>query len=237
MRIIPAIDILGGKCVRLTRGDYSSKKIYNEDPLEVAKEYEDNGLKYLHLVDLDGAKNKKIINYKVLERIASKTSLTIDFGGGIRSEQDLKIAFRSGARQVTAGSVAVSSPSLFLEWLNRFTSDKIILGADCINRKITTAGWTEKSEEDVLDFISLYSSKGVKYSVCTDVDKDGMMMGPASELYKEILNAVKINLIASGGISSVKDIEDIKSAGCEGAIIGKAIFEGRIKLKELREIC
>jgi phosphoribosylformimino-5-aminoimidazole carboxamide ribotide isomerase len=237
MRIIPAIDILGGKCVRLTRGDYSSKKIYNEDPLEVAKEYEDNGLKYLHLVDLDGVKNKKIINYEVLERIASKTSLTIDFGGGIRSEQDLKIAFRSGARQVTAGSIAVSSPSLFLEWIERFTSDKIILGADCINRKITTAGWTEKSEEDVLDFISLYSSKGVKYSVCTDVDKDGMLMGPATELYKEILNTVKINLIASGGISSLKDIEDVKSAGCEGAIIGKAIFEGRIKLKELREIC
>lgn len=237
MRIIPAIDILGGKCVRLTRGDYSSEKIYNEDPLEVAKEFEDNGLKYLHLVDLDGAKNKMIINYKVLDRIASKTSLTIDFGGGIRSELDLKIAFSSGARQITAGSIAVSSPALFLEWLDRFTSEKIILGADCINRKITTAGWTEKSEEDVLGFISLYSSKGVKYSVCTDVDKDGMMMGPATELYKEILNAVKINLIASGGISSIKDIEDVRSAGCEGAIIGKAIYEGKIKLKELREIC
>lgn len=237
MRIIPAIDILGGKCVRLTRGDYSSEKIYNEDPLEVAKEFEDNGLKYLHLVDLDGAKNKMIINYKVLDRIASKTSLTIDFGGGIRSELDLKIAFSSGARQVTAGSIAVSSPALFLEWLDRFTSEKIILGADCINRKITTAGWTEKSEEDVLGFISLYSSKGVKYSVCTDVDKDGMMMGPATELYQEILNAVKINLIASGGISSIKDIEDVRSAGCEGAIIGKAIYEGKIKLKELREIC
>ncbi len=237
MRIIPAIDILGGKCVRLTRGDYSSEKIYNEDPLEVAKEFEDNGLKYLHLVDLDGAKNKMIINYKVLDRIASKTSLTIDFGGGIRSELDLKIAFSSGARQVTAGSIAVSSPLVFLEWLDRFTSEKIILGADCINRKITTAGWTERSEEDVLGFISLYFSKGVKYSVCTDVDKDGMMMGPATELYKEILNAVKINLIASGGISSIKDIEDIKSAGCEGAIIGKAIYEGKLKLKELREIC
>lgn len=237
MRIIPAIDILGGKCVRLTRGDYSSEKIYNEDPLEVAKEFEDNGLKYLHLVDLDGAKNKMIINYKILDLIASKTSLTIDFGGGIRSELDLKIAFSSGARQVTAGSIAVSSPLVFLEWLDRFTSEKIILGADCINRKITTAGWTEKSEEDVLGFISLYSSKGVKYSVCTDVDKDGMMMGPATELYKEILNAVKINLIASGGISSIKDIEDVKSAGCEGAIIGKAIYEGKIKLKELGEIC
>jgi phosphoribosylformimino-5-aminoimidazole carboxamide ribotide isomerase len=237
MRIIPAIDILGGKCVRLTRGDYSSEKIYNEDPLEVAKEFEDNGLKYLHLVDLDGAKNKMIINYNVLDRIASKTSLTIDFGGGIRSELDLKIAFSSGARQVTAGSIAVSSPSVFLEWIDRFTSEKIILGADCINRKITTAGWTERSEEDVLGFISLYSSKGVKYSICTDVDKDGMMMGPATELYKEILNAVKINLIASGGISSIKDIEDVRSAGCEGAIIGKAIYEGKIKLKELREIC
>jgi phosphoribosylformimino-5-aminoimidazole carboxamide ribotide isomerase len=237
MRIITAIDILGGKCVRLTQGDYSSKIIYNEDPLEVAKEFEDNGLKYLHLVDLDGAKKKMIINYHVLDRIASKTSLTIDFGGGIRSENDLKIAFSSGARQVTAGSIAVSSPSLFLEWLGRYTSDRIILGADCITRKIATNGWTEKSEMDVLDFMADYASKGVEYSVCTDVDKDGLMMGPSTELYKEILKAVRINLIASGGISSIKDIEDVKATGCEGTIIGKAIYEGKIKLKELRKIC
>ncbi len=237
MRIIAAIDILGGKCVRLTQGDYSSKIIYNEDPLEVAKEFEDNGLKYLHLVDLDGAKKKMIINYHVLDRIASKTSLTIDFGGGIRSENDLNIAFSSGARQVTAGSIAVLSPSLFLEWLGRYTSDRIILGADCITRKIVINGWTEKSELDVLDYMADFASKGVKYSVCTDVDKDGMLMGPSAELYKEILKAVRINLIASGGISSIKDIEDVKAAGCEGAIIGKAIYEGKIKLKELRKIC
>ncbi len=237
MRIIPSIDILGGKCVRLTRGDFSSEKIYNEDPLEAAREYEDNGLKYLHLVDLDGVKNKMIINYRALDRIASKTSLIIDFGGGIRSENDLRIALSSGAKQVTVGSIAISDPGLFLDWLNMFTSESIILGADCINRKIATGGWSEKSEEDVLDFISDYFNKGVKYSICTDVGKDGMLMGPATGLYREIIKAVKINLIASGGISSLKDIKGIRKAGCEGVIIGKAIYEGKIKLKELRDLC
>lgn len=237
MRIIPAIDILGGKCVRLTRGDFSSEKVYNEDPLEVAKEFADNGLKYLHLVDLDGVRNKMIINYRVLEQIASKTSLLIDFGGGIRSEHDVRIALSSGANQVTAGSIAVSDPGLLLEWLNMFSSERIILGADCRNRKIAIAGWTEESEEDVLDFISGYYNEGVKYAICTDVGSDGMLMGPAAELYREILGAVRINLIASGGISSVKDIEEIQKAGCEGVIIGKAIYEGKIKLKELRDLC
>ena len=237
MRIIPAIDILGGKCVRLTQGDFFSEKIYNEDPLEVAKEFWDNGLKYLHLVDLDGVKNKMIINYKTLDRIASKTSLTIDFGGGIRTEHDLKIAFSAGAKQVTVGSVAVSSRQLFTDWLEKFGNERIILGADCRNRKIATAGWTEKSEEDVLDFISDYYNKGVKYSICTDVGRDGMLKGPATRLYKEIIRAVKINLIASGGISSLKDIREIRKAGCEGVIIGKAIYEGKIKLKELGDLC
>jgi phosphoribosylformimino-5-aminoimidazole carboxamide ribotide isomerase len=237
MRIIIAIDILDGKCVRLTRGDYGTKKIYNEDPLEAAKLIEGSGLKYLHLVDLDGAKNKRIINSKVLERISLKTDLIIDFGGGIRSDEDLKIAFSSGASQVTGGSIAVSSPSSFLEWINKYGNEKIILGADCKNRKITTEGWTEKSEEDVIDFISGYCSKGLLYSVCTDVDKDGMMNGPATELYRDILRKTNLNLIASGGISSIKDIEDVKDAGCEGVIIGKAVYEGRIKLKELRDLC
>lgn len=237
MRIIVAIDILDGKCVRLTRGDYGTKKIYNENPLEVAKEIEDNGIKYIHLVDLDGAKNKKITNYRVLEVISSKTGLNIDFGGGIRSDEDLKIAFSSGAKQVTGGSVAITSPSKFLEWLSTFGNEKIILGADCIDRKVMTNGWTEKSEEDIISFISGYYSKGVRYSICTDVDKDGMMAGPATELYKEILNSVKIGLIASGGITSLKDIEDLRVSGCEGAIIGKAVYEGKITLKELSGKC
>jgi phosphoribosylformimino-5-aminoimidazole carboxamide ribotide isomerase len=237
MRIIVAMDIIGGKCVRLTRGDFSTKKIYNEDPLEAAKEIEANGLSCIHLVDLDGAQEKKIVNYKVLERISLKTGLNIDFGGGIRSEEDLRIAFSSGADQVTGGSIAVSSPALFIDWLTRYGSEKIILGADSLNRKVATNGWKEKSEKDILDFISGYFSKGVKYAICTDVDRDGMMTGPATELYREILSSVKINLIASGGISSLKDIEEVKEAGCEGVIIGKAVYEGRIKLKELSTIC
>jgi phosphoribosylformimino-5-aminoimidazole carboxamide ribotide isomerase len=237
MRIIPAIDIIGGKCVRLTRGDYSSKKIYNEDPLEAAKAFEDAGLRFLHLVDLDGAKDKKIINNKILERISSKTSLAIDFGGGIRSDDDIRIAFSSGATQVIGGSVAVSDPSVFLDWLNRYGNKKVILGADCINRKIATNAWEEESGWDVIDFISEFSSRGVIYSVCTDIDKDGMMMGPATLLYREILERVRLNLIASGGIVSVKDIEDVREAGCEGVIIGKAVYEGKIKLKDLKDLC
>lgn len=237
MRIIVAIDILDGKCVRLTRGDYRTKKIYNENPLEVAKEIEDNGLNYIHLVDLDGAKNKKIINYKVLEQISSKTSLTIDFGGGIRSDEDLKIAFSSGAKQVTAGSIAVSDPPLFMKWLNKFGNEQIILGADCIDRKIAINGWNEDSEENIISFITDYCSKGAKYVICTDIEKDGMLSGPATELYKEIMGSVKVDLIASGGITSFKDIEDLAEAGCEGAIIGKAVYEGKITLKELRRLC
>jgi len=237
MRIIIAIDILGGKCVRLTRGDYSTKKVYNEDPLEVAKEIEDSGIRYLHLVDLDGARDKRIVNFRILEKISSRTGLSIDFGGGIRSDEDLRIAFSSGAKQITAGSIAVTAADLFLDWLSRFGNEKIILGSDCKNRKVTTAGWTETSDEDVIEFISRYNAKGVKYSICTDIDRDGMMSGPSTELYKEILSAVKINLIASGGITSLKDLEEITDTGCEGAIIGKAIYEGKIKLKELRYLC
>lgn len=237
MRLIIAIDILGGKCVRLSRGDYNTKKIYSEHPLEVAKEIEDSGIEYLHLVDLDGARNRKIVNYRIIEQISSKTALKIDFGGGIRSEEDIDIAFSSGARQVTGGSIAVSSPTLFLEWLTRFGNEKIILGADFINRKIVTGGWVEKSDEDIISFVTNYAEKGVRYTICTDVNKDGMLMGPSTDLYKEILESAAIKLIASGGITSLKDIEDMRSVGCEGAIIGKAIYEGRIKLKDLRELC
>ena len=237
MRIIIALDIIGGKCVRLTRGDFNTKKVYNEDPLELALKIEANGIKFIHIVDLDGAKNKKIENIKVLEKIAGKTNLIIDFGGGIRSYEDLKTVFNSGANQVTAGSIAVTDPALFMDWLTKLGPEKIILGADCINRKVSTGGWLENSDKDIISFISDYKSKGVKYTICTDIEKDGMLQGPAKSLYKEILETVEINLIASGGISSLKDIEDLRKVGCEGAIIGKAVYEGKLTLKKLGRLC
>jgi phosphoribosylformimino-5-aminoimidazole carboxamide ribotide isomerase len=237
MRIIIAMDIIGGKCVRLSRGDFSTKKIYNEDPVEVARQIEDSGLTYLHLVDLDGAKNKKIENIKVLEDIASNTNLRIDFGGGIRSIADLKTVLNSGAQQVTAGSIAVTNAGLFLEWLTELGPEKIILGADCLNGKVSTGGWMEKSDKDIISFISGYRSLGVRYTICTDIDKDGMLQGPSTSLYEDILSEVDINLIASGGISTVKDLEDLKKTGCEGAIIGKAVYEGKLTLKELFRQC
>jgi phosphoribosylformimino-5-aminoimidazole carboxamide ribotide isomerase len=237
MRIIIAIDIIGGKCVRLTKGDFNTKKVYNEDPLEVALQIEDNGINYLHLVDLEGAKNKKIENIKVLEKIAWKTKLKIDFGGGLRTYEDLITVFNAGARQVTTGSIALKDPDLFLEWLSKLGQEKLILGADCIDRKVVTDGWLEKSDKEIISYISDYRLKGVKYTICTDIKKDGMLKGPSTALYKEILRAVKINLIASGGISSMKDIENIQEAGCEGAIIGKAVYEGKVSLNELGKIC
>jgi phosphoribosylformimino-5-aminoimidazole carboxamide ribotide isomerase len=237
MRIIVAIDIIGGKCVRLTRGDFSTKKIYNEDPLEIALKIESNGVKYIHLVDLDGAKNKKVENIKVLEKIAWKTKLKIDFGGGLRSYEDVITVFNAGARQVTVGSIAVTDRHLFMEWLTKLGQEKLILGADCIDRKVSTGGWLENSDEEIISFISEYKSRGVKYAICTDIKKDGMLRGPSTTLYKEILDTVKINLIASGGISSVRDIEDVRQAGCEGVIIGKAVYEGKIGLNELGKIC
>lgn len=237
MRIIPAIDIIEGKCVRLKQGDYSQKKIYNENPLEVAKMLEDNGIKYLHLVDLDGAKMRKIINYKTLENIATKTNLTIDFGGGMQSQDDVQTAFDAGANQVTIGSVAAKNPTLMLKWLAQFGSEKIILGADCKNRKIATHGWLEASEIDVIDFVKNYQQKGVKYAIVTDIDKDGMLGGTSTELYSELLSEAKINLIASGGVTTMDDIFRLKEIGCEGAIIGKAIYEGTINLLDLRDLC
>lgn len=237
MRIIVALDIIGGKCVRLTQGDFNSKKVYNEDPLAVARQIEDNGLKYLHLVDLDGAKNQKIENIKVLEKIAAKTNLKIDFGGGLRSYEDLLTVINAGAKQVTAGSIAVTDPDLFMEWLTKLGQEKIILGADFINRKVSTGAWLENTDIDILTFIADYRSKGVKYTICTDIKKDGMLSGPSTSLYKEILSTVKINLIASGGVTSVKDIDDLRGAGCEGAIIGKAVYEGKLSLKKLGEQC
>ena len=236
MRIIPAIDIIEGKCVRLSKGDYSTKKIYNEHPLEVAKAFEDNGIRYLHLVDLDGAKSKQIINHKILEQIATSTNLKIDFGGGLKSDDDLRIAFESGATKITGGSIAVKNPNVFETWLKDYGSEKIILGADCKDMKIAVSGWLEESDLEVLKFINDYHSKGASYVICTDISKDGMLQGPAFDLYKSILEEnPEINLIASGGISSIEDLEKLADIGCEGAIVGKAIYENRISLKDLKK--
>lgn len=237
MRIIPAIDIINGKCVRLEQGKYDQKKIYHEDPIQLARTFEDAGVKYLHLVDLDGAKARKIINHDILRSISRETDLHVDFGGGIQTEEELKKAFENGARQVTLGSMAVNQPEVFMHFLQKYGADKIILGADCKNRKIATHGWMEESEKDVLEFIQHYEDKGVRYTVCTDISRDGMLQGPSFELYKEILNNSNIKLIASGGISSIDDLYKLRDLGCEGAIVGKAIYEGNISLKELSKLC
>jgi len=240
MRIIPAIDIIEGKCVRLTKGDYTTKKIYNENPLEVAKQFENAGIEYLHLVDLDGAKAKHIVNYKVLEQLASKTNLKIDFGGGLKSNEDLIIAFNSGARQITGGSIAVNNIETFEKWLFKYGGTKIILGADCNNEKIVINGWQEESNKNVIPFIKEYQKKGIQYVICTDISKDGMLEGSSTELYKKIIHnctnnsaTQSIKLIASGGIISINELTYLADIGCEGAIIGKAIYENRISLKEL----
>lgn len=232
--IIPAIDILDGKCVRLSQGDYEQKKVYNEDPLEVAKMFEDHGLNRLHVVDLDGAKANRIINYRVLERIASRTSLIIDFGGGLKSDADLEIAFDSGATMVTGGSVAVKNPKIFQGWIDKFGAKHIILGADCKDKKIAISGWTENTGEELVPFIQKWRQQGISKVICTDIDKDGMLAGTNIALYNEIReNEPDIYLIASGGISCIRDIELLEEANIHGVIIGKAIYEGKIQLKEL----
>jgi phosphoribosylformimino-5-aminoimidazole carboxamide ribotide isomerase len=234
MRIIPAIDIIDGKCVRLSKGDYDTKKIYNENPLEVAKEFETHGIKYLHLVDLDGAKSKHIVNHKVLEQIATKTGLQIDFGGGLKTDDDLRIAFESGAKQITGGSIAVKDAETFLGWIEKHGADKIILGADAMDEKVAVSGWLEESKEELIPFIQSYQSKGIQYVICTDISKDGMLEGPSFELYSRILSQTKdIKLIASGGISTFDELPKLAEMGCEGTIIGKAIYENRISLKQL----
>jgi len=233
-RIIPAIDIIDGKCVRLSKGDYNTKKIYNESPLEVAKEFEAHGIQYLHLVDLDGAKSKHIVNHKVLEQIASQTSLKIDFGGGLKTDDDLRIAFESGASQITGGSIAVKDPETFKSWLQKFGANKIILGADAKDEKVAVSGWLEESKEELIPFIQGYQKEGVSYVICTDISKDGMLEGPSFELYKRILEETKnLKLIASGGISTFDELPKLAELGCEGTIIGKAIYEGRISMKQL----
>ena len=237
MRIIPAIDIIDGKCVRLTKGDYTTKKIYNENPLEIAKSFEDNGIQFLHVVDLDGAKSNRIINYKILEKLASQTTLAIDFGGGLKSEKDVEIAFESGAKQITGGSIAAKNRSEFVGWINRYGAEKVILGADCKDRKIATDGWLEESDTDVIEFIQSYEQNGIRDVISTDISKDGMLKGPSIKLYKDILNQTQVSLIASGGVSNINDLYRLREIGCSGVIIGKAIYEGRVTIKELSELC
>ncbi|TAI48745.1 HisA/HisF-related TIM barrel protein [Flagellimonas allohymeniacidonis] len=253
MRIIPAIDIIDGKCVRLSKGDYATKKVYNEHPLEVAKEFEAHGIEYLHLVDLDGAKSKHIVNHKILETLASKTKLKIDFGGGLKTDEDLRIAFESGAEQITGGSIAVKDKTTFLGWLKKYGKNRIILGADAKDEKIAVSGWQEESNLELVPFVKNYQSEGVHYVICTDISKDGMLEGPSFDLYSKLLKKTKkwetritgsgvedveingIALIASGGISHFDELQQLADLGCEGTIIGKAIYENRISLKQLED--
>jgi phosphoribosylformimino-5-aminoimidazole carboxamide ribotide isomerase len=254
MRIIPAIDIIDGKCVRLTKGDYDTKKIYSEDPLETARSFEAAGLKHLHLVDLDGARSAHIVNHKVLERIANHTRLSIDFGGGIKSDEDVRIAFESGASQITGGSIAATDPELFLGWLETYGPERVILGADVREGFISVSGWQEATGKRLVPFVSEYQKKGIQFVVCTDISKDGMLQGPALELYKDLIKKTAlletrigmsgvediekpgISLIASGGVSSLEDLHSLSNIGCEGAIIGKALYEGQIDLDALQSL-
>ena len=234
MIIIPAIDIIGGSCVRLSQGDYSSKKVYNTNPVEVAKMFEDWGISRLHLVDLDGAKAGRLINYKVLEAIRKSTSLSIDFGGGIKSDADIEMAFSSGAEMITGGSIAVNNPDKFLSWLSRYGNNKIILGADHKNEKIAVSGWLETSDKDLKSFIDDYLNKGVKKVICTDISKDGMLEGPSVNLYSNLIKQFPdMELIGSGGVGSLSDLLALEKINMQSVIVGKAIYEGRISSKEI----
>ena len=234
MDIIPAIDLIDGKCVRLSQGDYNSKKMYNENPLEVAQAFEAHGIEHLHLVDLDGAKAAHIVNHKTLERLATRTRLKIDFGGGLKSDDDVRIAFESGAAQITGGSIAVKNPTVFESWLQRYGTQKIILGADVRDEKVATNGWIETSDKDLFEFVSSYMQKGVQRVICTDISKDGMLAGPSFSLYQKMIEQLPgIDLVASGGISTLEELPKLKTLGCAGVIIGKALYENRIPLKSL----
>ncbi len=237
MRIIPAIDLIDGKCVRLIRGDYSRQQIYSSDPLETAKAFEGAGLQYLHLVDLDGARARHIVHHKILHDIATRTGLKIDFGGGIKSSRDVALAFENGAAQITAGSIAVTDSALVQEWLDEYGPGNIILGADCRDGFIATHGWQQSTQLPVVDFIGEYAAKGLSYVICTDISRDGMLQGCATDLYREILQACPVKLIASGGVSCMDDLYLLQKTGCEGAIIGKALYENKITLKELSLSC
>ena len=237
IELIPAIDIINGQCVRLTKGDYDQKTVYRDSPAEVAKEFEQLGFKRLHVVDLDGAKSKHIVNVDVLRRISTETSLTVDFGGGIKTDEDIEMAFEAGASMVTVGSIAVTQPDLFLGWLDKYGADRMILGADVRNGKISINGWKEDSTEDLLPFLRKYIDNGVRNVLCTEISKDGTLAGPAIDLYKEVVAAYpKLHLIASGGVSSLDDIEALDRAGIPAVVFGKAIYEGRIDLKQLSEL-
>jgi phosphoribosylformimino-5-aminoimidazole carboxamide ribotide isomerase len=234
MQIIPAIDLIDGKCVRLTQGDYSQKTVYNENPVEVAKSFEAAGLNRLHLVDLDGAKAGKVTNWKVLENIAAATELVIDFGGGIKTEKDVEIVLSSGARFATIGSIAVKNETLFTQWIQQYGASQFLLGADVKNARITIGGWLETTELSVFDFIAKYQAKGIQNVFCTDVSKDGLLQGPSLPLYEEIIQKFPgLYFIASGGVSSLEDLIQLKEIGCSAAIVGKAIYEGKVTLAEL----
>lgn len=238
MYIIPAIDLIDGKCVRLTQGDYARKKVYKEDPLAVAREFEAAGLKRLHVVDLDGARGGGIVNYRVLEKIAGGTQLKIDWGGGMKSDEDLRIAFEAGAHQVTGGTIAVKKPEVFLGWLERFGPEKIILGTDVRGDKIAVSGWEEASDRELFEFLAGYVEQGIRYTICTDVSKDGLLQGVARALYARIRHEQpEVRLIASGGVTTTDDLDALAQIDCYGVIIGKAIYEGRISLADLAERC
>lgn len=235
MELIPAIDLIDGKCVRLTQGDYGQKTVYHDDPLEVGQRFEGAGLRRLHLVDLDGAKAGRVVNWKVLETLASKTSLQIDFGGGVKTEEDVQRILDSGARWVTVGSLAARNPEILESWIGKYGADTFFLGADVRDKKIATGGWMETTDIDVLSFIGSYISKGLTHIFCTDISKDGRLEGPATALYQEIIAAhPSVQLVASGGVSNIEDLHALATAGCHGAIIGKAIYEGRITLEQLQ---
>lgn len=234
IELIPAIDIIDGKCVRLSQGDYNSKKVYNENPVEVAKELEAHGIRRLHVVDLDGAASHHVVNYRTLEQIASRTSLVIDFGGGVKSDEDLVIAFESGAQMVTGGSIAVKNPERFCHWLQTYGSERIILGADVKDRRIAVNGWKDESACELFPFLEDYVGKGIRKVICTDINCDGMLQGPSISLYKEMLEAYPdLYLIASGGVGSTEDIRQLEATGIPAVIFGKALYEGRITFKEL----
>ena len=234
MNIIPAIDIIDGKCVRLTQGDYSQKKVYDDNPVDVAKRFEDHGFRYLHVVDLDGAKSKHIVNIKVLENITRATGLIVDFGGGVKTTKDIQRAYKAGASKITGGSIAVREPELFGEWIIQYGPDKIILGADVKGRHIAVGGWLDTSDKDIISFLKYYTRKGIKFIICTDISRDGVLEGPAIELYKELMSEFPgINLIASGGVGSIEDVEELQKTGVWGVIIGKAIYENRVALHDL----
>lgn len=236
IEIIPAIDLIDGKCVRLTQGDFSQKKIYNENPLDAAKEFENIGLKRLHIVDLDGAKNGKITNLKLLETIASKTNLTIDFGGGIKTDEDIQAVFDAGAAMASVGSVAVKNPERFFSWIEKYDSEKILLGADVRDEKLAINGWQTKTEIEIISFLKTCFAKGVTQTFVTDISKDGLLQGPATKLYEKIFGEIpRLKLIASGGISKIGDIDRLEKIGCSGVIVGKAIYEGKITFKELKD--